>query len=320
MPNFFDLTNLPEEKASRWNEAVLTYERIREKNIDRELAAMTTAQKESLFETFPKKTFTAREALALSHATQGGEGNPKSALFARLLNGAKPLILPPPLYFGYPWYDIFDNKEVHEIHVRIDRSAPTARIFIGDFHWEFASQEKPGCWTLSTGGWAALTPPVTWRLKHTRIAAEACKAYIASWHNPTIQRITNLKQLEEEVKWHVNQKYQSIKAVYGATPEEILLVRNKSLHCESIRQKKIDTDRLNLLQQGLYWLTERRKKGLSYLPDPDEKSRDITSALAGYFKKSAAEGHYEVDGDGNLWRRSWSIERLSSPVYRRVAS
>lgn len=312
MPDFFDLTNLPEEKSLRWESAATEYARIQKENIDRELSRMTIAQKEALLETFPRKTFTAREALALSHATQGGEGSPKSALFARLLSGSKALPMPPPLYFSYPWYDIFDKKSVHEVHVKIDRSTPTPRIFIGELLWDFARQEKPGRWIVTTGAWALLSPPVTWVLKHTRLPAEVCKAYIACWHNPNIRRVTTLNQLKAEVTWHVNQRHRSISALLKASPEEVFLARNKSLHAESLRQKKIDPHHLGMLQQGLYLVDERRKAGLPDAPSLADKAIEVSKTLSKYFTKNAAEGHFKADSEGKLWRHSWSMERLPS--------
>lgn len=320
MPDFFDLMDLPEEKRLRWDSSMAEYQRIREANLDRELASMTGVQFDALLDTFPKQTFTAREALALAHAGSGGEGHPKSALFARLLDGKSPLPFPPPLYFSFPWYEIFDQLVVHEVNVKIDRSGATPSITLGDFKWDQAQQLKPGEWVVTTGDWAKPRTAVSWRLKQERLLASESTAYIAAWHDAGLARVTTLAQLKSEVAWHVSNKYKALDALKTAQPEEISLARDKKLYLEALRQNKISKERLEMLQQGLYLLMKRRKRNLPDLPNKLEKSQEAITGLARYFVKSTADGHYEVDEHGVLWRRSWSIERMPSAFLNEMTS
>ena len=299
---------------------MLVYQRTLGENLDHELASMTRVQCEALLSAFPKKTFTAREALALAHAGNGGEGHPKSALFARLLDGKSPLPYPPPLYFSYPWYEIFDQPVVNEVNVKIDRSGKTPSVTIGGFKWDQATQIRPGEWVVSTGQWAREATAISWRLKQGKFPSSESKAYIAAWHDSNLPRVTTLSQLKLEVAWHVANKYKALEALRSASLEEISLVRDKKLHTEALRLRSIDKERLELLQQGLYLLMERRKRKLPDVPNKLERSQEAIDYLATYFVKSAADGHYEVDEQGFLWRRSWSIERLPSAYLNAAVS
>jgi hypothetical protein len=91
MPIFFDENALTEEQRLRYDWAVSEYARIQEEN--------------------------------RMHSGRFGSEvvsykiSPKSALFARLLEGKQPLPYPPPTSFSYPWYDIIEVPGPHHVSI-----------------------------------------------------------------------------------------------------------------------------------------------------------------------------------------------------------
>lgn len=123
MHMFFNPDNLSAEQLARWDTAIAEYHRITAENIARdgggEFASIMTA---------------------------GQAGNPKSALFARLLSGKAALPYPPPVSFGYPWYAIIEDDRPHAVVVK-----PTYRnrkvIGINQQCWDVVTK-NPAAQTL----------------------------------------------------------------------------------------------------------------------------------------------------------------------------
>jgi hypothetical protein len=104
MPSFFDETDLTQEQRARYEWAVKEYARVQEEN-----------------------------RLRLEQAGKKAETHqigPKSALFARLLEGKPALPYPPPTSYSYPWYDIIEKPGPH--HVSLGGGVSVAGIA----HWE----------------------------------------------------------------------------------------------------------------------------------------------------------------------------------------
>lgn len=89
MPIFFQSKeSLPSELLRRWDSAVSEYDRVLQEICGH-------SETKHLF--FYNNT---RE---------------KSALFWRLLNGKKPLPMPPPTRYSYPWYEIIESQEPQQV-------------------------------------------------------------------------------------------------------------------------------------------------------------------------------------------------------------
>jgi hypothetical protein len=88
MPYFFNSDYLTPEQQSRWDSSVKEYERVMHSNIAR---------------------------YGISPEWLEPVGHPKSALFARLLNGKKALPYPPPKSGGYPCYSLIEFPGPHAI-------------------------------------------------------------------------------------------------------------------------------------------------------------------------------------------------------------
>jgi len=89
MPDFFDENALTPEQKARYDRAVAEYARIQEENRSRLERA--------------------------GRAPETHQISPKSALFARLLEGKEPLPYPPPTSFSYPWYDIIETPGKYQV-------------------------------------------------------------------------------------------------------------------------------------------------------------------------------------------------------------
>lgn len=114
MPTFFNPLALTPEQTERWEWAMAEYARIQDENLTRTLARMTsvqlaeTKQALQLPEAAPESAL--RESMAAFQGLMGGgAGDPKSALFYRLLSGKPALPAPPPTAFSYPWYAVVEE-------------------------------------------------------------------------------------------------------------------------------------------------------------------------------------------------------------------
>lgn len=104
MPSFFDENDLTEEQRARYEWAIAEYARIQQEN-----------------------------RLRMERAGIKGVAHqigPKSALFARLLDGKEALPHPPPTCFSYPWYDIIEKPGPHQV------SIGGGMAVAGIAHWE----------------------------------------------------------------------------------------------------------------------------------------------------------------------------------------
>ena len=120
---YFDPDQLTDEQRARWSSAIAEYNKILERNVERQLAQMSAHDKENFLLSFP--TFktggeaideNVRQVLRLFYGMSGGaEGNPRSALLARLLAGKQPLRAPPPSTFHRPWYEVIEDDGPFEV-------------------------------------------------------------------------------------------------------------------------------------------------------------------------------------------------------------
>ena len=120
---YFDPDQLSDEQRARWGLAIAEYNKILNRNVERQIGRMSDQNKENFLLSFP--TFSAgdgptdenvRQVLRLFYGMSGGaEGNPRSALLARLLDGKAPLRAPPPSTFHRPWYEVIEDDGPFEV-------------------------------------------------------------------------------------------------------------------------------------------------------------------------------------------------------------
>lgn len=309
--DFFDLKNLSDSQLARWDQATLEYVRIREKNVNDKLLRMTEREKKDLLSMVPNRMFSLRELIELEYARKGGEGSSKSALFARMLDGKKPLMFPPPLYFGFPWYDVFDFSVVEEVSAKIDWASGSPKVLIGGHEWKVFRQESECRWLISCGEWSSMDPPVVWVLERIRILAKASRFFIPSWHDPSLQRICTLEELKAEVFWNVNQQFKAMEAFKNASSSDLALARKGEF---GQHLNPSDVHRLRLIQQGMEYISMRKRNGLKPIAENSERIKLVNQIFESYFDKNQDEGFYESSDDGELIKVTWNLERLPSFV------
>lgn len=148
MPTFFDPDHLTESQQARWDEACTIYRRVQHDNAARALDALSPKEREELARQAKAPT-NDREALLQSllqcHGLLvGGQevGHPKSALFARLLNGREPLPYPPPTSFSYPWYEVVEKPGPFAPFVQVMDDAEN-QILINQHDWQILAGNAP---------------------------------------------------------------------------------------------------------------------------------------------------------------------------------
>lgn len=120
---YFDPDQLTAEQRARWDFAIAEYNRILNRNVERQIGRMSDHDKENFLLSFP--TFSVgdeptdenvKQVLRLFYGMSGGaEGDPRSALLARLLDGKAPLRAPPPSTFHRPWYEVIEDDGPFEV-------------------------------------------------------------------------------------------------------------------------------------------------------------------------------------------------------------
>ena len=114
---YFDPDKLSDEQKARWEPAIAQYNRILERNVERQFSRMSEQDKRDFLSSFAQcpgddKLIEddVRKLLRQFYGMSGGaSGNPRSALLARLLDGKEPLRAPPPSTFHHPWYEVIEE-------------------------------------------------------------------------------------------------------------------------------------------------------------------------------------------------------------------
>lgn len=109
----FNKSKLTPEQLARWDWACEQYTQIMGRNLE---TGVYGADQDYI-------------ANVLSHTP----GDPRSALFMRLLEGKLPLDYPPPLSYSQPWYDIVEVPGAHD--VQIGNLRPD-RVLINECQWK----------------------------------------------------------------------------------------------------------------------------------------------------------------------------------------
>lgn len=249
MPTFFGKDQLSPDQRDRWTSACALYDRVM--NADNgaddraQLGAQADAQADAQSGADCRQTHgaTLEPRSPLSHPQFFGNqpGHPKSALFARLLDGKLPLKYRPPTSFSYPWYAVIEDDGPWEVE-RVDRcktvddfmyatdqsdgpaldpstewTDPHPMLEINQCGWLLADRVNDHCAIVSFGAW--MSAGWTWRLVREKIPATSSDCFIASWHNPALQRITTLQDLHLEQRWHVMENARRASLVLS--PEEV---------------------------------------------------------------------------------------------------
>lgn len=142
MNHFFCESDLTEEQKSNWHELLSQYKSILRGNTIMKARAMSDAERALCASILGITVDSASEfeEKFVSHSVDLTDfaGSPRSALFARLLNGRVPLPSPPPTIFGFPWYEIVE--ETGPFLVRVNPSGED--LVINQCRWSVVERNE----------------------------------------------------------------------------------------------------------------------------------------------------------------------------------
>ncbi len=137
MPQFFDPDDLTDEQKLNWDWASEEYRRVQELTFEHRFGALSPEDIGALLNRFEipgGDPEILRARLQEFWNASGGAGHPKSALFARLLDGKQALPAPPPTSYSYPWYECIEGRGPFDVQVALPpdpASLPTAPSLVG---------------------------------------------------------------------------------------------------------------------------------------------------------------------------------------------
>lgn len=316
MPTFFDQNNLTDFQKSKWDSAIEQYKLVQEGNLDHKFASLTEDDRANYAKNGQVTDIQIKSEMRLiSGLLAGGNGNCKSALFARLLEGKSPLEFAPPCSFSYPWYsviedagpwqicDVADSKLISEMssvgksgsNERDDRHV---RILINQTFWELVSQTSPTEAVVTFRLWSGLG--YKWRLARELMSTVDASGFICAWHDKTLGRITTLDQLNKEQTWHVAERFSMLKYALDdvLAEDHIKSEKLKSGFQGACASGQVEAAR-TLLQS-------RRDLSLTDYPTEQEISIEATKLANKYLDRN-----YFADPSGNLFVWVWNLHRIS---------
>ena len=244
-----------------------------------------------------------------------------SALLSRLRAGLQPLIVPPPLREGHPWYAVVEEAGPHEVragfgmwghetldtlleagHQALDSGLPGSAVLSGftvvmleAMPWMVLSRLSGEHAVVSYPGW--MERGFQWQLSKEVVPAAQATHFVAPSFSNAIKRITTLEQLRAELR-----------------------------HLQMLRVERI---RNALQDRSAAWSQEteqwrrvadqRMRDGLPALPTDQEVEAIVHHALT-----EALRREYRVASDGAsldliVWRlRRIAPQELPSEIYLRL--
>lgn len=291
MPRFFDPENLTPKQKENWTTALEKY------------AAVMAHEKQLT----PQGCFLINQP-----------GHPKSALFARLLDGKEPLRRPPPKSFGYPWYDCIEQQQVTltELQAKNLREIPHTKQSLLEraivlnqcSDWRVLQAKDETTATVSTPVWHSLN--VTWDLALAKVPATQASAFIVPWHDPSLGRVTTLKALEANERFLLEkQRHLLLLATDQAAANKALTATAEfpERALESLKRQRLLEDIEGARAKAL----DRLSRGLPAVPSQAEVDHDVEARVR-YWQEQG----YEADAAGNLYRHEW---QLSVKLPKRLA-
>lgn len=322
--SYLDLKNLTPAQMYRWDQAVVEYDRIQTDAIARFVSRATPERVQRLcaeLDCEPEGLVNAIKRSA--DFTRHQAGNPKSALFARLVDGKPALRFPPPLNYGQPNYDLIEERgpwdtgetgadtvnglialtRVRRMFDEEDASA-TPHVMIRQCAWKLVKRISHQEALVTFGQWEKYG--FLWRLAYEAVPAPEAEAFIPCWHDPAIKRILTVQQLQSEKEWHIRRRYDSL--VLAIEPSTIPAWKQQHGH-GGIPEEKLNRMLEALLVDGKSQLSKRRSHGLPDFPDDVEIAAEAKSLV-----DEVLRGHFRADGNGALLCLTWRLHRIEPSV------
>lgn len=119
MPTFFNPSELTIEQKSRWDFACAEYKRTLERNLETRFARLSESDRVYFAKEcgITEDADIKEEMRSSMELNANAPGHPKSALFARLLDGKQALPYPPPTCYSYPWYSIIEEDIAQSVRI-----------------------------------------------------------------------------------------------------------------------------------------------------------------------------------------------------------
>lgn len=255
------------------------------------------------------------EAHHLYHAIMADRGmNPirplsKSLLYLRLLNGKDPLLIPPPLAYSYPWYEVVESDNTLQVeepkpysgHPNVDNA-----VSIFQSIWKVISRNEDEL-QVTYPGWDA--KGFKWKVWQEQVSANKSQGKLLCHHDPQKKYLATQEDLEAESLYHATQWRKELSIVANHSPEEALaLLANTVLQDGSSKSTSLKWFSKAYAKQALgrhtETLNERYKLGIPSTPSEDEVRQ--------YASKESAMllGDQWCVMNGLLYCRVWKMKRI----------
>ena len=306
MPRYFERDRLNDEQKGRWNAAMVEYDRILRSNQERALGKTLADEEWS-------SLVKGGDAILLGRQP----GNPKSALFHRLLDGKAPLPFAPPLSFSYPWYEsveqtgptpiallepMTEQQRAHFLQAwneRLQGSVGIGMISINQSPWTVHAQNGDA-YVISYGEWGA--HGYRWRASRVDTPAAVSASFICCWHDKAKPRITTRDELRAEAAWHVMQQVDAMrKVLVNLDPEPDGDTRSDE-YAWRVRQARLAAEQR---------MIARCQQGLPAVPSESEIAAQIDAAFEHYLAGNRGFGRWVIDSNGVLHHRGWQLEMIA---------
>lgn len=221
----------------------------------------------------------------------------KSSLYKRLLDGKKPLVMPPPTSFSYPWYEAIESGEAQDVMAPHQDGGVFLRI--NQHSWRVLKKHDDRRFTITCQNWDDLG--FTWSLYESEIPAEEAGAWLCSHHDPALRRLLTESQLRAEAEHQARQWLNRLAvAIEGEQAPDVSLLSMAPAH-RKFAQRAEEQARA----QAREALEQRRKAGLPQRPSEDEYRAEVERQI------TVLLGDDWLVRDGKLFHRSWRLQRLT---------
>lgn len=310
MPHFFDPQALTPAQKARWDGASRLYDQVQTVNARRRLRALAGDDRVDLSNSGKAADVLVPDLVDLLQTIANGQGgNPKSALFARLLDGKPPLVIQPPTAYSYPWYEIIEDvapQTVSSLHgqASLDEwiapgsalTPPLPLLPIAQCAWAIYQCESPTKAIVAPQGWGELG--FRFGLERTKVSARDSASRIVAHHNPALDRVATLSELTDLERWMYQRTMAFLVLAADPSAAAAYLAERSGLR-QAVAQTELDAARQTLAR--------RLADGLVQFPTPEEVDRVVEERVARHF----LDGDIVVGENGELFFWEWRLIRLA---------
>lgn len=240
----------------------------------------------------------------------GGEENhilTKSSLYKRLLDGKRPLALPPPLNHSYPWYRVVESDTPISLPFGPAEWCPDwdtrHGIAINQDVWTKLHGDLASNLTITYQGWDKLG--FIWRVWLADEPAEISDAFLCCWHREDVRRLDTPELVEAECRWRVERTARWVAESGKLNDDELKVAYIRSGQAGKMGDKFDEILADQHLAKCRAIAAERSAVGMPLDYSQQEIELKVTESVVGLMGNSwFAKG-------GKLFHRTWKIQRVS---------